>query len=405
MMKSVSYIYDKTAVLLLKQFARVLAYLVPRRRDLVVLGAWCGDRYADGPKFLAEYLLEKSELNLVWIGKSAVRESLPQHRRLSFAVMGSWSAFWALLRAKTWIFCQTKDADLTTWRLYSGATCINLWHGIPIKGMGRITGGYKTRESRLLDLYARLTGSGEDWTVISNDRMGEIYEQSFPLVFSQKKMLKCGLPRNDFILRNSTNRELIMALKEKYGKMLGFDAHKRVVLYLPTYRMNNPEVVSFYNLSQDDQMVWKSMLDDADAVLIEKHHERTILDAPPPKTAIASVTVMPEMRHSVDVQELLLITDLLICDYSSGYIDYALMRRPCVHFAPDFEAYKKDSGLVYDYNEVVAGPIIKNFKTLFDEVRSQLVCPHVSVGKGFAGLIAYEQGRACQAVFDFIAKD
>src|SRR5699024_10923852 len=54
-----------------------------------------------------------------------------------------------------------------------------------------------------------------------------------------------------------------------------------------------------------------------------------------------------------DIQELLLIADMLISDYSSLIFDYALTKRPCFLYVPDLEDYiKKERELYFNITEL-----------------------------------------------------
>ena len=331
---------------------------------------------------------------------------LPKHPRLSFARKGSLKAFWKLLRAGVWVSCQNKESDLTIKPIYSGALRLNLWHGIPIKGMGELAPAEyekRTRRKRPIRRFLfALLRSRPDWTIVSNRRMGEIMVMSFPEYFSEKMLLTSGYPRNDFLIKNKRNYEYIINLKRKYGNLLGFNDSLKVILYLPTYRINKTNIFSFYGLYPNEQEEWRMLLSQNNAVIIEKHHPVTYASMPPPLEGGVSKVITPKMQSEVDTQELLLIADLLICDYTSAYIDYSLLERPCIHFAADIEAYYNDSGLMYLYEDVVGGNIVKTTEELRMEVASQLSQPSQKCGKLLPQLVEYEHGTASEQILHFI---
>lgn len=72
---------------------------------------------------------------------------------------------------------------------------------------------------------------------------------------------------------------------------------------------------------------------------------------------------------SMDIQELLMDTDLLITDYSSTYIDYLLLDRPMVFYDFDYQDYlRTDREMYYDYDEVTPGYKAETFGQLLDEL-------------------------------------
>lgn len=71
----------------------------------------------------------------------------------------------------------------------------------------------------------------------------------------------------------------------------------------------------------------------------------------------------------MDIQELLMDTDLLITDYSSTYIDYLLLDRPMVFYDFDYQDYlRTDREMYYDYDDVTPGYKAETFGQLLDEL-------------------------------------
>jgi CDP-glycerol glycerophosphotransferase len=62
--------------------------------------------------------------------------------------------------------------------------------------------------------------------------------------------------------------------------------------------------------------------------------------------------VILENLDEVDSQELISVADVLITDYSSVFIDFALLERPLHFFVPDLEQYQKNAnGLFFSFSE------------------------------------------------------
>ena len=61
-----------------------------------------------------------------------------------------------------------------------------------------------------------------------------------------------------------------------------------------------------------------------------------------------------------DINELLLVSDVLVTDYSSVIYEFALLGRPMVFFAPDLEAYERERGFYFDYRTGVPGPGLRD---------------------------------------------
>ena len=70
-----------------------------------------------------------------------------------------------------------------------------------------------------------------------------------------------------------------------------------------------------------------------------------------------------------DIQELLLITDILITDYSSVMFDFANTKRPMLFYTYDFETYRDDvRGFYMDFEKEAPGPLMRNTEEIIDNV-------------------------------------
>ena len=62
------------------------------------------------------------------------------------------------------------------------------------------------------------------------------------------------------------------------------------------------------------------------------------------------------------VEELYLISDILITDYSSTMLDFSLLNRPIILFAYDLEEYENTRKSYYNLKENTPGPIFYTSK-------------------------------------------
>ena len=104
-----------------------------------------------------------------------------------------------------------------------------------------------------------------------------------------------------------------------------------------------------------------------------------------------------------DIYPLLRLTDVLITDYSSVFVDFLLLNKPII-FAPfDIDDYlTKDTMLCYDYNEITPGYKAKNW---IDVERAMVNCvknPEQFEKERLAvcdRLNTYQDGKTCERVF------
>lgn len=400
----------KAITLLPILICRQLSKLMPRNPKCIAMGAWYGNFYSDNPKYLAEYLLQNTDYRIFWIGNSQMADNLPKHANLQFVLKGSLRAYWILLRAKFWFCCTGRGVDLTGLPIHGGATCVNLWHGTPSgkrsdhntvwdknSPLGRGIRGALERA------YALMLSGQRDWLTVANDTEAETLTIGFPCAFSTDKALKIGTPRYDFLIHNATNTSLICALKEKYARILKFDPARKIITYMPTWRSAGGKIFCFYNLPATDQKDMKKLLDAHNAVLIEKHHVHTYELYPPPSESDCSIAVKGELQSQIDTQELLLISDILITDYSSVYVDFGVIKRPTIHYMYELSDFEKsDTGIPDNFANIVGGPIVKDISTLKHEIARLLNQPAFEPGSGLAELMKYETGHGCEQLLAFM---
>src|SRR5690606_1337177 len=68
---------------------------------------------------------------------------------------------------------------------------------------------------------------------------------------------------------------------------------------------------------------------------------------------------------------LLVVTDILITDYSSIPFEFSLLNKPMVFFAYDLETYVQKRGIWERYEQFVPGPIVKRTDELIQVIKEK----------------------------------
>ena len=108
--------------------------------------------------------------------------------------------------------------------------------------------------------------------------------------------------------------------------------------------------------------------------------------------------------HLWDIQELYLISDILVTDYSSVIFDYALLKRPMIIYAEDYERYKtKLRGFYFNIFEEFPGPIVKNTHDLIYSIKNY---DHKDYEKQYNTFLnkftRFDDGNASSRIVDLI---
>jgi len=73
------------------------------------------------------------------------------------------------------------------------------------------------------------------------------------------------------------------------------------------------------------------------------------------------------------VEQLLIATDVLVTDYSSMMFDYAVLDRPIVVYAPDWDTYVRTRGVTFDLLAEPPGVVATTPADLVDAFRTGAV--------------------------------
>lgn len=108
------------------------------------------------------------------------------------------------------------------------------------------------------------------------------------------------------------------------------------------------------------------------------------------------VTDYPELN------DLLLVADLLISDYSSIVFDYALLEKPIFHYCYDYDRYEAKRGMYRDIREYIDGSDKEDkLLNLLKNIDWQSEAERI---KSFKETFSLQDGHAADEVLAAIAK-
>lgn len=307
----------KSCLLLLFQ---VFLFWLPLKHNRIIVYIHARRGVACNPKYIVQQLHEMygGRLEIIWTTRYP--DTCGELREIGVEVAAfSRKNVWRYIRAKVYV---TNDA-FPSWALHRpGQVWINTWHG----GMNYKHIGYG--HLPLMNMCERLLfrlGNRKPDVFLSGSRFfTEDTSRSFR--FPAKVFVPTGLPRNDLFF---CGREETAALVRK---RLGIPPGDNVVLYAPTFRKeltSRSDSMDFSRLSSALQerfgKKWTVLFRDHCFIEGGGGHMPDVTD----------VSDYPDM------QELLVISDVLVSDYSSCMWDFCLTGNPCFVLAKDREDYKQ----------------------------------------------------------------
>ncbi|GHC89220.1 hypothetical protein GCM10007079_35010 [Nocardiopsis terrae] len=222
---------------------------------------------------------------------------------------------------------------------------VQTWHGSMLK---RIGFDVENIRGKSRDYFDKLAWETQQWDYLVSPSpwATPILRSAFRF---DGEILETGYPRNDIFF--SPERE---AVAERTRRLLGLPEGKKVVLYAPTWRDDKYYTRGKHKL--DLHLDLRRMYDKLgdDHVLLVRRHPRVVDSVPiVGEDFVYDVSLYPE------IQELFLITDVLVTDYSSMMFDFANTGRPMLFFTYDLESYRDNlRGFYFDFEETAPGPLL-----------------------------------------------
>ena len=137
---------------------------------------------------------------------------------------------------------------------------------------------------------------------------------------------------------------------------------RKIILYAPTFRGRTRDAEAPDKL--DVRAFHKAL--GRDYVLIIKHHQLVRRLPPVPEDLKGSFVY--DGSRDMDINELLMVSDICISDYSSLVFEYSLFSRPMLFFAYDLSDYFDWRGFYYNYEDMTPGPVCTTNEEMIDYI-------------------------------------
>ncbi|WP_455669620.1 CDP-glycerol glycerophosphotransferase family protein [Phocaeicola sp.] len=355
-----------------------ISCVVPRNKKKWLLGDIMG--FSGNTKYYLPELLEKNKefgYNIIWI---------THDRDLIFSIskMGVKVYYW--LAPKAIYHCLTAGVYMVTDctkdinpYLSGKAYYVTLWHGVGLKGVGRLSKIYKSVADRKRNnFYYRVLffywiyRKPDLCLTTSYFQMKNFFMPMFDL--SEEHFLLGMYPRNQIFFQPSVEIKSFVeryCLKEQSLFMETLHSYKKIYIYMPTWRDDGRNFIEYSGI---DFAVLSEALAKKNALFILKFHSKTNLDI----RLLKSFSNIVLMDKRFDVYPILPFTDCLITDYSSIYSDYLLLDKEIIIFDFDKDEYmSKDRELLFDFDEYTLATRAHDFKELLNLINYNVDC-HIS---------------------------
>lgn len=352
-MKKLSYIIKSSNVIyncyyyVMSTLLKLLGLFCRVDNQLILFNSYGGKKYDDSPKVIYEAMKADqrfSNYRMVWALQNPTTTCVPQETQVVKA--DTFQYFVTALKARVWVTNSSIERGLNFKK--EKTFCLNTWHGTAIKVMGidvkANNKSFRSKNNVTADIM--LTQGQYDIDVFSH---------AFELPLTSFRMT--GLPRNDE-LANYTQAD-----RNRIREKLGISLNKQIVLYAPTFREFkkgcNQEII--FDVPMNLQR-WQDVLSDQFVILFRAHYEVAR------HMKVEGYSAFMDMSGYPDLNELMIVSDALISDYSSIYFDYAVTHKPMYCFAYDYDEYMSNRGMYLNLKEALPCAIHRDEEGLLKEL-------------------------------------
>lgn len=265
---------------------------------------------------------------------------------------------------------------------------IQLWHA---PGAFKKFGASSSSNEQEIEMISKFS-SKTSYLITTSDSIADYYADAFRIDKSKIKAL--GIPRMDFYFNNINKNQL----RKKFNSKYPIAKDKKIILYAPTFRDDEEknDIFNFLDLEEFNRELGE------DYILAIRLHPKIKNFY---RKNLENNSEFINCSDWENEQELLVLADILITDYSSIMIEYAALNKPIIFFTYDLDTYiTKDRGFYYDFEKNVPGTIVKNTEQLIRTIKNKDFSEEKTkefLSKQFNRI----DGEASKRIVDFVLRE
>ncbi len=332
---------------------------------MVIFSVFSGRLYGCSPKAIYEYMIQHEEFKdyqFVWaFNNPDKKRKLFHDPRTTLVKFNSDEFFKYLTQAKYWVF----NFKTPKWFIKNDKQIfVQCWHGTPLKKIGMDIQVDGNAATNVHDIHTSYIDDAKkyDYFISPSKYATDRFISSFGLAKLHKEniILEKGYPRNDSLFHKS--QEQIDQIKED----LGIDKNKTVLLYCPTFRDDQFQSGLGHTYELGVNLLRLKEKLGKDYVLLLRLHYLVSNNINISQFKGFAIDV----SDYDDVNDLYLVSDVLITDYSSVFFDYANLKRPVLFYMYDLDKYQHNLRDFYIDVKELPGPILEKEEDLIASIKN-----------------------------------
>ncbi|MBY7124811.1 CDP-glycerol glycerophosphotransferase family protein [Bacillus sp. 16GRE42] len=319
--------------------------------------------YGENLIFIYEEMKKQNiDCEVVFLYKSTCKyevKNYPDVKAVAFETKNIIQTIKAIYHLATsrYVIIDNYFGSLSAIRFKKGVECIQIWHAAgAFKKFGLLAPAFEKRSKYAQGRFLRVYNNFHK-IVVGSDALAEIYKQAFGV--KEENILKTGIPRTDLFFYENDQKVIINNLVSSNPSL----TKKKVILYAPTFR--DKELEDF-DLGLNIDAMYEALKDEY--IFIIKLHpaiRNNLKHKETYKGFLYDYSLYP------NINDLFLVTDILITDYSSVPFEFCLLNKPMIFFAYDLNKYAKKRGLIGDFVSNVPGPVVYSSTEIIKKIQTQ----------------------------------
>lgn len=335
---------QKMYKIFMSAFFRFIGIFIRINKKMILFSSFMGKSYNDSPRCIYEYLKANANEDYTYVWAFEEPEKF-KHLGCKVVKIDTFKYFIYALKAKYWVTCVNIERGLKFKK--KKTIYLNTWHGIAMKKIGNDCEGRKDYDFSKINYFC-----------VSSEYDKKVFASAFKT--SEQNYFSCGMPRNDELFYSLNNPEYKKELLEK----LNLPTNKKIILYAPTWRDSIDNGKTYKVDIPVDFKKWEKELG-KDYIVLFRAHVKT--------TEIMKVEFNDFLRNYSNyecVNHLMIVSDLLITDYSAISFDYSILEKPIFCYGYDYEQYVSERGLYITPKELFTSGVIQTENELLNCIKT-----------------------------------
>ncbi|RGD75519.1 CDP-glycerol glycerophosphotransferase family protein [Anaerofustis stercorihominis] len=336
------------------KFSYYICYLLPVQKKLVFV-ANNTDRLDRNPKYIYDEIKKQNlDLKIVLMFNPAGKKG--KKNQIKFLLKNMLAEYH--MATANFIILDAYYFPLYVIKTKKKTTVIQVWHasgGFKKIGYSVLGNSFGVNEK---DIKINPIHTNYTYCLMGSKYNAKFYAEAFN-VSLDKFVTDVGIPRTDVFF----NEELKIKLPDKIFEMYNIPRDKKIILYAPTFR--GAHKISAYFKDDLDFNIMKENISDDYIILLKLHPWIT------EKYEISEELkgFLFDVSDYPDINELMIISDVMITDYSSAIFEYSLLEKPMLFYASDYFDYIDERGFYIDFHNDLPGKVYTDTLSMAKDIK------------------------------------